>query len=162
MVLLLLRPPPACKGCYTSLNSNVDLLLLMRISWYEIGRSVSKFQCGSIITEMDAVTNKLWPISKFQCGSIITCATLEKNKASVSSKFQCGSIITQRDDQRIFLLHPLNSNVDLLLPGRHGPVSLLWHNSKFQCGSIITKTTIWKHPSILLSKFQCGSIITFS
>ena len=31
-----------------------------------------KFQCGSIITEMDAVTNKLWPISKFQCGSIIT------------------------------------------------------------------------------------------
>ena len=118
MVLLLLRPPPACKGCYTSLNSNVDLLLLMRISWYEIGRSVSKFQCGSIITEMDAVTNKLWPISKFQCGSIITCATLEKNKASVSSKFQCGSIITQRDDQRIFLLHPLNSNVDLLLPKR--------------------------------------------
>ena len=135
MSLLSLQRHPIHTIALGHLDTNMALLSLMIVPICMTITKEFKFQCGSIIIFMGALTCKrhipldsnvvllllfasalsLFSINfRFQCGSIITWNRISHGIWQFYFRFQCGSIITTEGFEPVCGYGPLDSTMFLL------------------------------------------------
>ena len=114
MSLLSLQRHPIHTIALGHLDTNMALLSLMIVPICMTITKEFKFQCGSIITFMGALTCKRHiPLDSNVVLLLLFASAL--SLFSINFRFQCGSIITLDPSGKLMSAFALDSNVVLLL-----------------------------------------------